>query len=173
MMIPLRFTAADAERAHDEWGANCGPGAIAAICGLSLDQLRPQMGDFEAKGYTNPRLMRQVLARLGVRFRISTREPLTSLWPDYGLARVQWEGPWTAPGVPERARYRHTHWVGAMWSEARREFGIFDINAMASGGWVSAADWASVIVPWLLEQCEPQANGRWHRTHVIEVQVKR
>jgi hypothetical protein len=31
---------------------NCGPGAIAAICGLTLDDLRPHLGDFEQKRYT-------------------------------------------------------------------------------------------------------------------------
>lgn len=172
-MIPLRFTAADAERAFDDWGANCGPGAIAAICGLSLDALRPQMGDFERKRYTNPTLMWATLRNLGVRFKVNTRAPS---WPEYGLARVQWEGPWTAPGVPERARYRHTHWVGAQWSAARREYGIFDINAMcqtAAGpycGWTSLEDWRGFIVPWILERCEPEADGRWHLTHSVEIE---
>ena len=35
-----RFTADDAHRAHREWGANCGPTAIAAICRLTLDEVR-------------------------------------------------------------------------------------------------------------------------------------
>lgn len=165
-MIPVRFTAADAERAHDEWGANCGPGAIAAIAGLTLDEIRPHMGDFEAKRYTNPSLMLQVLRSLGLRWHLV--RPVRN-WPDHGLARVQWEGPWTAPGVPERVAYRHTHWVGARWSERRQGYAIFDINCMASGGWVSVGDWVGLVVPWLLGECEPKANGRWHLTHVIEV----
>lgn len=159
-----RFSAADAKRAYDEWGANCGPGAIAAICGLTLDELRPHMGDFEAKGYTNPTLMWSVLRSIGVRFSYRGR----GVWPGYGLCRVQWEGPWTKPGVPARAAYRHTHWVGA----ARRAgtVGIFDINAMGNGsGWCSLSDWAGTLVPWLLAECEPKANGQWHLTHVVEI----
>lgn len=166
-MIPLRFTLEDAERAYDTWGANCGPGAIAAVMGLSLDELRPHLGDFEHKRYTNPTLMWEVLNRIGATWR--TVKPPRS-WPVYGLARVQWEGPWTAPGVPARVAYRHTHWVGAQWSERRHEHGIFDINCMASGGWVSVGDWAGTIVPWLLEQVAPKANGRWHLTHVVEIE---
>lgn len=167
-MIPLRFTAEDADRAHEEWGANCGPGAIAAICGLTLDELRPHLGDFERKRYTNPTLMWRVLNSLGVEWRHALL--VANTWPAYGLARVQWEGPWTRPGVPVRARYRHTHWVAAQRRHLNPEdVGIFDINCMNSGGWVGLEDWVQVIVPWLLRECEPEADGKWHLTHVVEI----
>ncbi len=166
-MIPLRFTEADAYRAYDEWGCNCGPGAIAAVMGLTLDELRPHLGDFEQQRYTNPTLMFDVLRRIGATFNKVCIETW-SAWPLYGLVRVQWEGPWTADGVPMAARYRYTHWVGAQRAVGRADAGIFDINCMNSGGWVSEVDWAETIVPHLL-QAYPRANGRWHRTHVIEV----
>lgn len=160
-----RFTAADVARAHDEWGCNCGPAAIAAVCGLTLDQLRPQLGDFAAKRYTNPTLMWQILDRLGVRWRL-VKPPRS--WPAYGLARVQWEGPWTRPGVPARAAYRHTHWVGAACRAG--EVGIFDVNAIDNGtGWCAVGDWVGTLVPWILAECEPKADGRWHLTHVVEI----
>lgn len=168
-MIPLRFTLEDAETAFAAWGANCGPGAVAAIMGLKLDEVRPHMGDFEEKGYTNPTLMFQVLRSLGVRHTIFSAGRI--VWPAYGLARIQWDGPWTEPGVPVRARYRHTHWVGA---NARNpdNIGIFDINALANGtGWSSLADWSSVIVPHILSECVKRTNGRWQITHAIEVRL--
>jgi len=56
-----RFTEADANRAWEEWGANCGPAALAVVAGLSLDEVRPYLVDFEQKGYTNPTLMFQSL----------------------------------------------------------------------------------------------------------------
>ncbi|KKK79591.1 hypothetical protein LCGC14_2831980 [marine sediment metagenome] len=164
--ISVCFSLEDAQRACDAWGANCGPGAIAAIVGLTLDELRSHMGDFETKGYTNPTLMWSILNDLGVRWRLV--KP-ARIWPIYGLARVQWEGPWTAPSVPMRARYRHTHWVGASCLpdvEAR----VFDINCICVGGWVSDSEWTAQVVPWLLRQCEPKASGRWHLTHVVEVE---
>jgi len=46
--------AAEAQTAWDVWGCNCGPGAIAAILNMRLDEVRPLMGDFESKRYTNP-----------------------------------------------------------------------------------------------------------------------
>lgn len=170
MITHPRFTAEDADRAYDEWGANCGPGAIAAICGITLDQLRPHMEDFEKKRYTNPTLMWAVLRNLGVRFNYRGGELGQHNWPRYGLARIQWEGPWTKPGVPMRARYRHTHWVG-VWKRHERDIGIFDINAINNGsGWVSLTDWVAVVVPAILEGCEPRADGGWHITHAVEVQ---
>lgn len=161
-----RFTLEDQEAAHAEWGANCGPGAIAAICGLTLAEVRPLMGDFERKRYTNPTLMWEVLNRVGVKWR-RMRLPLT--WPQWGLARIQWHGPWTAPSVPPRVAYRHTHWVGA--HSARNGVGIFDINAINNGtGWVSLKDWGDTLVPWLLSETEPKADGLWSLTHVVEIE---
>lgn len=168
LVAPPRFTLDDAHLAADMWGANCGPGAIAAICQMTLHELRPHMGDFEQKRYTNPTLMFQVLRRLPIRF----HETAPNQWPKYGLVRVQWEGPWTRPGVNPRAAYRYTHWVGAHRQDDGR-VDIFDINAMSVGGWVTERVWSDQLVPWLLEQVAPRASGAWHRTHCIQVEPGR
>lgn len=163
-----RFQRAEFESAFEAWGANCGPGAIAAIAGLTLDELRPFLGDFETKRYTNPTLMFETLDRLGLRWR-RVRAPLD--WPDFGLARIQWHGPWTAPGVPAKAAYRQTHWVGAARRQGR--IGVFDVNALGNGsGWASLDDWRAMIVPWILRECVPRANGEWSITHAIEVEPR-
>src|SRR3546814_4460187 len=92
-------------------------------------------------------------------FRSRPHRFVGNLWPEFGLVRVQWEGPWTAPGVPMAARYRQTHWIGTML-RADRQRGIWDVNCLANGGgWVSLSDWESVLVPWLLQECHPKANG--------------
>jgi hypothetical protein len=168
-MRHVPFTFEDAERANDEWGCNCGPGALAAVTGLTLDEVRPLMGDFERKRYTNPTLMFECLKRTGIRWNHA------KAIPSYGLLRVQWEGPWTKPGVPIRARYRHTHWIGVQNrpgkfpEEPGPGAGIFDINAMNSGGWIAYSDWASVLVPFILGECVPKADGNWHFTHFVEI----
>lgn len=158
----------DAERAYATWGCNCGPGALAAIMGMSLDEVRCHMGDFERKGYTNPTLMFESLNRAGANWQTLSCRPL--IWPKWGLVRIQWHGPWTRPGAPVRAAYRHTHWVGSC-VRADGNIGVFDINAMSNGsGWCSIKDWSEILVPWLLGQCEPAADGRWSLTHSIEVE---
>lgn len=159
---PLRFTIDEATTAGDEWGLNCGPAAVAAICGLSLAELRPHLGDFERKRYTNPTLMWAILRNVGC---LSWIQNKPTRWPDFGLARIQWEGPWTADGVPVRVRYRHTHWVATVGQGTE----IFDVNCLCVGGWVPLAEWSGQVVPWLLSQCEPKADGKWHITHSVEV----
>lgn len=160
-----KFSLADAQRAANEWGANCGPGAVAAVTGMTLDQVRPHLGDFESKHYTNPRLMFTALKSLGVKWAKTDR-----LWPHRGLVRVQWEGPWTLPGVPLWKRQRHTHWVASCQQDG--PVYIFDINCICIGGWVSVGEWVIDVVPWLLRQVEPLANGKWSVTHKLEVAVK-
>lgn len=152
------------EKANADWGANCGPGALATVIQISLDDVRPHMGDFEQKRYTNPTMMNNALRSIGRPWR-----KIGAQWPKWGLARIQWEGPWTQPGVPMAARYRHTHWVVSAISETTH--GIFDINALGNGsGWCSLEDWSDEIVPWILRHCVPRANGQWHITHAIEVE---
>ena len=167
-MKALKFTLEDAECAGDEWGFNCGPAAIAAICGLSLEELRPHLGDFELKHFTNPTLMWEILNNLGLRWQMHTKTPGGICWPRYGLARVQWEGPWTEPGVPMAARYRHTHWIGVQGAN-KADIGIWDVNCMNNGtGWVGLEDWKAIAVPAITANIK-RANGKWHLTHGVEI----
>jgi hypothetical protein len=170
----LPFSLEDACRAAEEWGANCGPAAIAAVMGMTLEQVRPYLGEFERKGYTNPTLMFETLDRIGRPWR-----RIGKAAPSFGLARIQWEGPWTEPGVPARVAYRHSHWVG--WCRRSRygDEAVFDVNALGGprvstrdrfDGWVCYAHWSTLVVPFILANCEPKANGRWHVTHGIEVE---
>ena len=165
--VPVRFTVDEAQKASDEWGMNCGPGAVAGVLGKTLDEIRPRLLDFEHKRYTNPTLMLAILNNLGVRW-----TKVKSVWPwRIGLVRVQWEGPWTRDGVPIRARYRHTHWIGARRVGTNAwDMEIFDINAICVGGWIPLREWNEQLVPWLLRECEKRAYGTWHQTHVIELQ---
>ncbi len=171
-MKRLKFSLEGAEIANESWGFNCGPAAVAAICGLYLDELRPHLGDFELKHYTNPKLMWEILNNLGVRWMMQTNTPGGVQWPNYGLARIQWEGPWTAEGVPMAARYRQTHWVGVHGLN-RLNIGIWDINCLSIDhrtGWVSLDDWTNLMVPFITGNIK-RANGKWHITHAVEIKL--
>jgi hypothetical protein len=165
------FTPAAAELAQEEWGANCGPTALAAIMGLTLGQIRPHMGDFEEKGYTNPTMMFAALKSVGARYHcLFAQSPSAGApWPYHGLARIQWHGPWMAPEAPPRWRYRHTHWVAVEQVDARGAIDIFDVNCLENGtGWLDVGDWSLITVPWLLRDVQ-RATGGWHITHSIEI----
>lgn len=173
MRPPIRFTGDDTQAAWEAWRFNCGPGALCAITGLTPAELRPHMGDFEAKGYTNPTLMASILKGLGIPFeRIfeatgAPRKPwCDGNLPEFGLMRVQWGGPWTRPGVPMAARYRHTHWVAV---DREHPTQVFDVNAAHFGGWLSWAEWSTQLVPWLIKECAPKADGEWWPTHCWQV----
>lgn len=174
-MAALRFTADDAQRAHDEWGMNCGPAALCAALSLTPDELRPHLGDFEQRGYTSPSMMAGILRRLKVNFRrlyecqdkVAGR-PLSGEFPTLGLVRIQFGGPWTMPGVPIPARYRKTHWV-AMRRDAAA-WSVFDINAIGYGGWLPSREWAGQLVPWLIREAVPKGDGEWWPTHCWQVE---
>lgn len=179
----MKLTETIVDAAQEEWGFNCGPGALCAVAGLSPEELKPTL---ESVGwmerplrarYTNPTMMFAALARLGVDHRLAYRGDDPSGFfgrtlPDTAaLVRVQWGGPWTKPGVPMRARYRQTHWIATRPDHQLGSFDIFDVNAISgdSDGWIENAIWSTRLVPWLCKQCVPKWDGTYWFTHVIEV----
>jgi len=162
------ITLQEAETAYAEWGANCGPGALAACLGLRLDAVRPHLVGFEQKHYTNITMMRAALKSL----QAAWSEPKPLEWPASGLVRLQWEGPWTEPEAPWMARQRHTHWVAGR--RGANGYGVFDINCCNNGtGWVAYPDWTNLVAPWIISECVPaEAYGTWHITHALEIRSK-
>ena len=186
--LAVRFSLGEAQAASDSWGFNCGPGALCAILGMTPDELRPHLQGFEDKGHTNPTLMASILRGLRIPFyrlfeqqaKVRRECLKTPLYPDPGLMRVQWDGPWCDRGRLVRARYRHTHWVVVRMAIKPKQplrypksgwpgREVFDINAMSCGGWLSWEEWANDLIPWLIKECAPKANGNWWPTHCWEV----
>lgn len=174
---PVRFSLDDAQKAADEWSFNCAPAALCAVLNLTPNEIRPLMGDFESKCYTNPTLLFDVLKRSGAKHEHTYRSdtfvgdfPLIQIPPiKHGLMRIQWGGSWTKPGVPMRVRYRKTHWVAVR----RNSEQVFDVNAMCVGGWMDVLEGESKLVPWIIRECVPDGDGSWWPTHVIEVKEMR
>jgi hypothetical protein len=174
----IRFTFDDLERAHAEWRCNCGPAAFAAICGLTLNEARNHFPEFH--GWTNPTTMLDALMSAGMVWRIwkPTYDGHGIMWPRYGLARIQWEGPWTtAIGTNPRWAYRHTHWVGAgptYGGDGKPNYDdvcIWDINQMSERdrGWAPLQWWTRKTAPDITSSIS-RATGGWRITHAIEVE---
>lgn len=150
--------------ANEEWDANCGPGALAAVLGCTMSEVRRFFPDFGDKPWTNPTTM---LAAL----RMSGRRHLSrssTAFPVHGLCRVQWEGPWMRPTVPIAARYQKTHWIAA--HNIASQVAIFDVNALdefCPDGWLSLENWGAKIAPALMAEIK-RCTG-WSITHSIEV----
>lgn len=162
---PASVTLEEAQAAYDAWGANCGPGAIAAILDTTLEKIRPNLGDFPTKKYTNPRLMYQILDSLGVKYTKFIAPGKGALLYTRGLARIQWDGAWTQPGAPWYARQRHTHWIATRLINDKHY--VFDINTVCVG-WVPLREWIDQVAPWLIQELIPEATG-WSITHTLDI----
>lgn len=171
-VIDYPFTEEEAEQAHKEWGCNCGPAALAFALQTKLENVRYAIPDFEKKRYTSPTMMKQALAKLRVPFTEcrATHATMTSdvdLILRMRLVRIQWLGPWTAPGMNPKWAYHYTHWICA-WRPFIGEPLVFDIN----GGVKTVYEWEQEIVPLITESI-PRADGGWKPTHVWEVSEER
>jgi hypothetical protein len=161
------YTPPDVYSAYDVWGANCGPGALAAILRRPVMTIRPLLEGWKGRPYMNPTHLQQALRAAQQPFRVVRR-----LGPGvtYGLWFVQWEGPWTAPKVPARAAYPYTHWVGVAQTEDQGQL-IYDVNAgdeACWGGWVAKRFWDQRVVP-AITQAIPRANGLYFCRWACEV----
>jgi hypothetical protein len=160
----LRFTLEELMHAADTWGFNCGPSSLCALLGMTPEQVRPHLEPF--RGYMNPTAMHAALRSLKITYEASGWTQGLQ-FPKFGLALIQWGGPWMRPQVPIPARYKHTHWVASYrW---RGMTFIYDVNAPMI--WFSKEDWVTELVPWLLEQVK-RSDGKWQISRSIEL-VKR
>jgi len=164
LSLPLPpFTADDADRLADAWGFSCGPAALCVMTQLEPETLRPHLAPY--RGFMNPSEMRAALRSVGAPHRVQPlRVGTRGGWPDYGLVRVQWSGPWLAQDKPPTLRYHYTHWVGCM-RDPTRGMCIFDINAIDMGGWLLLDAWQTSMVPALLEHIA-RADG-FYNTHAF------
>jgi hypothetical protein len=172
-MIDYPFTEADVQRAAEDWGCNCGPAALAFALQVPLDRVRGAIPGFEQKRYTSPTMMRAALDGLGVRFAPAPTGLAVARANMFdgrtALVRVQWEGPWTAPGAHPKWAYRQTHWVATWLAATRRNESdrtrmVFDCN----GGIRPFGQWEREIVPAIVATI-PRANGEWFPTHVWRI----
>jgi len=148
----------DVERCYKAWRASCGPCALAAILGVLVERVRRVFPDFDRRPWVNPSTMWTAISLAGHR---AIKRGIQ--WPTYGLAFVQWHGPWLQPGVPVGAAYRHTHWIAVAETF---EYGrmIYDVNTWGAsdkrGAWVPMCHWDEEVTPLIAESI-PRATGEW------------
>ena len=181
---PLLHAPNDVDLANARWGANCGPGAFAAVLGCNVFSLRTLFPAFPQKAYTTVTTM---VAALDASQRPHRRRQLPrqdGVVPslELGLVQVQWTGPWTdSPGANPRWAYCFTHWIGVARGEVGKLW-VYDINVdhttrtgapclsvltPGGGGWVRETDWKTLLVPELIASTD-RATG-WFARYQIEV----
>lgn len=177
---PVLYAPQDVDWSHARWGANCGPGALAAVLGVDVAAVREGFPQFPAKPWTTFTAMKSALRGVSTATYLSQTFPCPSKRGLDGghtlaLVMVQWLGPWTEPGVNGKWAFRHTHWVGV--ASKKRDprsdprfapeprYWVYDVNAdhttrsgdprlsvlsAGGGGWVRLEDWQKFIVPVFL-----------------------
>lgn len=176
-----KFVLADVDEAHDEWGANCGPTALAAALGKALvedvhDLVRAPAprgdGPAEFRGFMAPRDMLGALAKAGVPYETAPIIRRRTPWPRHGLVRIQWEGPWIGENIDPRAAYQYTHWIAARQPAreetaalnlSNRDMLVFDGNLNL---WIPLELWTT----WS-ELLWPKRTTGWHVASCINLPV--
>ncbi len=155
------YSPPDALEAYDEWSANCGPAALAAILKRPVASVRELFPEFAKKKYVNPTDMMTALHFAGRKFRKTESESI------YGLKFVQIDGPWCGKDVPIAAAYKATHWIAtatifdhAPFSEHQHY--VYDVNA---DRWLSKDQWEKRIMP-LIVAINAKATGWFIRTRI-------
>lgn len=171
MTFDYPFTEEESKQAFEEWGANCGPNALAFVLRVPLAKVRGLIPGFEEKRYTSPTMMKTALSAFGTEFSIQNpdvREMFRlSIASAIQLVRVQWCGPWTDPGANPKWAYRATHWIAAWGSRDNPRESVFDVN----GGIMPFESWKKEIVPAITGSI-PRADGDWFPTHVWRLRVR-
>ncbi len=141
-MTPIRFSEADFYDSKNRLVANCGPGALAAIAGMSLKDLMRDIPDFHETGGLTFERMKAELTRLGMRWRLHGDE-----WPPHGVAIIGWmERDRSGPQICRHTKFtnanRRRHWVAVSGRM------IFDPFA-ANKGWLPENEWKRSVLPRL------------------------
>lgn len=158
----------DAEAAHKAWKATCGPCMLAAMLRVPVNAVRKLFPEFPSRDYTNLTAMKLALYGALVPYNVVKATELA-----YGLAQVQFTGPWSQPEVNPKVSYLHTHWIGLATTP---EYGLlaYEINAGSLehiwGQWVPMAFWESEVLPLLLTQ-HPRADGGYHFRWTCELYI--
>jgi|SRR6202050_2200754 len=174
------FTENDSADAYNEWGANCGPNALAFALQIPIASVRGMIPGFEEKRYTSPTMMKAALSNLKKKFDdIDAPDDLCMFCQNVALVRIQWCGPWTAEGANPKWAYRQTHWI-VCWSVASTtgigsvlgsritqtvDRMVFDCN----GGIRTFESWQKEIIPALTSGIK-RADGQWYPTHVWRIE---
>lgn len=140
----------DIDRAIEEWNANCGPTALAAILDRTLADTRPLVNGFDQRGYMNIGHVLAALTNAKVSFKARLKRR-----PGYGLIFVQWGG---HEDKPIRAQYRFTHWIAV---DGNR---VFDVNLPTLVHW----NYWERALPAMMKE-EGDGDGSYFIRSAIEV----
>jgi hypothetical protein len=126
----LLFSQKESSDAKEQWRGNCGPHALAAAAGISLERVKRAL-PFKFTGTMSPTQMAKAVEHLGIAC-IRTKSLRTQELRN-GVGYVQWTGRWLS-STYNSEKYRYTHWI------ASRDGWVFD-TMMSAFGWMKEDAW--------------------------------
>lgn len=172
------FTPTDMDDANIAWLANCGPGALAALLGVQVMEVRPRFPHFPEKARTNLTQMQEAMGRS----RRETPAPPVELAPAgpfprierAAMVQIQWTGRWTSPAANARYAWadmlKNSHWTAARMTPAHGLW-VYDVNfnidGPVSGGWMPVAAWERNIAPSMIK--EKKSRTGWYAKEILHL----
>jgi len=144
-------TPTDVRLANKLFEANCGPACLAAILSVQVCDVMCLFEHFPTRPFTSRRKMEEILHSLNIPF------SRTQNLPRFGLALIQFEGPWSQISGSEKWTSRYTHWVAVSNGT------IYEVNAER---WLTQAEWSIATERLLVHY--PRATG-WRIKEGLEV----
>ena len=179
LSIVPTFSQSESEDAFKEWGANCGPNALASVMGMHIQDIEGIIPEFGEKRYTSPAMMTAALVRLRakvdkwrIRDVLDKNLNIDAMFsPVPALVRIQWCGPWTRNMHHYKWAARQTHWIATQKDETKNpfvhddsRFMVFDVN----GGLRTFSSWKHEVLPPLVSSI-PDATGDWYPLQIWRV----
>lgn len=146
------FVPWDIEVARINFGANCGPSSFAAVTGKEVCRVMHHFPHFLDSQWTNLTQMRRAFKQAGY-----STEVRKGKFPTYGVALIQWLGPWTKKDFYSRWSLLHTHWI------AVQDGLVFDHTVR---GWQTLQRWQDETAPEFIAEV-PRACG-WAPKYGVE-----
>lgn len=146
----LMFTQEDSDLAYREWNATCGPHALAAALGFTLEQVKRIMPAFKGRGTTGE-MVERALTLAGKECWLKHGLRTKKLCD--GINNIVWPKRWLAKGIPQGTAGEYhliAHFGGFVYCTALPP----SLRAM-HGGWVPVA---------VMDTFYQKEYGDWHVT---------
>ena len=138
----------DVREAHANWGANCGPAALAAALGRDIADVVASFPNFPDRPYTNLPMMVGALNSLGLSWSKVDDPGSRDGFPTNGVVLIRWISHTHSPSQFNGIQRRH-------WIAVASDF-VYEINL---DSWVPRQLWETGFLP-ILAKDHPQP-GAW------------
>ena len=152
---PLQFDIHEYRAAHRSYGANCGYGAMAAILGITLGDVRRLAPEAEHVGGIHHHVMESAIRKAGRECR-----QVGANFPSHGVAVVKFGGA-ENPG----------HWVAVHGNKILDSYSMAERKGwFGRANWCDASKWGREIAPKVAKYF-PGTDGTWWVDYGLEVET--